>query len=554
MRLVNIRPGELGTQACPIDSRSPARAARASLHTWARQRPQHHWRIAHWGEAWRSRAPLRDAATGLAHALLVHGVIYRAFSFGVVTALAGLLAVCCSSPIDTGSDARSSQPPNWDAQLRLPEAVDVNPAPHVFETTLTSKIVNLEVVPGRLTPVWTYNGLLPGPLIRVARGDRLIVHLVNELPDPTTIHWHGIRLPNAMDGVPGTTQREVEPGSSFDYDFVVPDSGTFWYHPHVDSAAQVGFGLYGPLIVTDPDEAPGLGDELVLLLSDMMVSEDGTQADPTAGGELATLFGREGDTLLVNGKVNPVLHAVAARRQRWRLINAAKSRYFQLMLDGQQFTRIGGDQGLIESPQSSDRILLTPAQRADVVLDLAVPSATTRAVRWVPYDRGFGSTEFRSEETLFTVQTSADPGQPNPALPPLHREILPINLSNPTMQYLDLTASAKGEPFSLGINGVPAERAAPLTATLGEIQMWSVHNSVAFAHPFHLHGFFFQVIDVDGIAPAVGEWHDTVNVPIDATVRLAVSFDERPGLWMFHCHILDHADAGMMGMVALRER
>lgn len=481
-------------------------------------------------------------------------MLHKVPAFRVVTAVIGLLVVSCSAPIDSAPVDKTSQPSNWDAEFRLPEALDVNPAPHVFETTLTAKVVNLELVPGKSTPVWTYNGLLPGPLIRVARGDRLIVHLVNELPEPTTIHWHGIRLPNSMDGVPGTTQPEVAPGASFDYDFIVPDTGTFWYHPHVDSAAQVGFGLYGPLLVDDPDEPAGLGDELVLMLSDMMLADDGTQADPTAGGDFGTLFGREGDTLLVNGKVNPVLRPLAARRERWRLINAAKSRYFQLLLEGQQFTRIGGDQGLIETPQSSDRILLTPAQRADVVVDLALPSAASRTVRWVPYDRGFGSTEFRAEATVFTIETSAAPAQPSPALPTLHREIAPINLSNATMQFLDLTTSAKGEPFSLGINGLSADVAPPLMASIGEIQMWTVHNTIDFDHPFHVHGFFFQVISVNGLAPEVNEWRDTVNVPVDATVRLAIAFDERPGMWMFHCHILDHADAGMMGMVHLHER
>jgi len=462
--------------------------------------------------------------------------------------------VACSSPVDSQPVEGPSQPANWDAELRLPEAVDVNPAPHVFETTLTAKVVNLEIVPGKLTPVWTYNGLLPGPLIRVARGDRLIVHLVNELPEATTIHWHGIRLPSSMDGVPGSSQAAVEPGGRFDYDFVLPDSGTFWYHPHVASAAQVGFGLYGPLIVTDPDEPAGLGDELVLMLSDMMLSEDGTQAAPTGGGDLGTLFGREGDTLLVNGKVNPVLQPVAARRQRWRLINAAKSRYFQLMMAGQQFTRIGGDQGLIETPQSSDRVVLTPAQRADVVLDLAMPSASSRPVRWVPYDRGFGSTEFRTDETVFTIRTSSEPEQPSPPLPALHRAIAAIDLSNAKQQWIDLTQSPAGEPFSLGINGVPADRAPPQMATVGDVEVWTVHNSVAFDHPFHLHGFFFQVLDVNGIPPTIREWRDTVNIPIDATVRLSVNFDERPGMWMYHCHILDHADAGMMGMVHLHAR
>jgi FtsP/CotA-like multicopper oxidase with cupredoxin domain len=224
------------------------------------------------------------------------------------------------------------------------------------------------------------------------------------------------------------------------------------------------------------------------------------------------------------------------------------------MLEGQQFTRIGGDQGLIEAPQSSDRILLTPGQRADVVLELALPRATTRAVRWVPYQRGFGSTEFRNEETVFTVQTSDEPAQASPPLPVLHRAIEALDLSRASQQFIDLTQSSMSEPFALGINGVPADRALPLMATVGDVQMWTVHNTVAFAHPFHLHGFFFQIIDMNGVPPTVREWRDTVDVPIDATVHLAISFDERPGMWMFHCHILDHADAGMMGMVNLHGR
>ena len=466
------------------------------------------------------------------------------------------IAACCCSALGVSCgahppDSGPSQPADWDAELRLPDAVDTNPDPHIFETTLTAKIANLEIHPGTVTPVWTYNGLLPGPMIRLARGDRLIVHLKNELPEATTIHWHGIRLPNAMDGVPGSTQPAVEPGGSFDYDFVVPDAGTFWYHPHVDSAAQVGYGMYGPLIVTDPDEPPGLGDELVLVLSDIMLNPDGSQVPADAGGDLTTLFGREGETLLVNGKVNPTLHALAGRRQRWRIINAAKARYYQLQMSGQQFTRFGGDDGLIGDPETLDKILLTPAQRADVAVDLAMQSGTSLPLRWVPYDRGYGTSVYRSEENVLTIQTSADAPAPSGPLPELHREIEAIDVSHATNQAFELTQSALGQPFSLGINGVPGDQAEPLMVPMGDTQLWTVENTMAWAHPFHLHGFFFQVVDVNGVPPSVKEWRDTTNIPVDATVRIAVRFDERPGMWMFHCHILDHADAGMMGMLML---
>ncbi|MEP7051865.1 MAG: multicopper oxidase family protein [Pseudomonadota bacterium] len=467
--------------------------------------------------------------------------------FALVLLGSAPLAVGCSAP----PTPSSSQPADWDAELRLPNAVDENPDPNIFETTLTAKIANLELRPGVVTPVWTYNGLLPGPMIRVARGDRLIVHLKNELPEATTVHWHGIRLPNNMDGVPGSTQPAVEPGGSFDYDFIVPDAGTFWYHPHFDSAAEVGYGMYGPLIVTDPDEPAGLGDELVLVLSDMMLKPDGTQLEADAGGSFTTLFGREGDTLLVNGKVNPILQAKAGRRQRWRIINAAKSRYYQIELTGQQFTRFGGDDGLIAEPEQLAAIVLTPAQRADVAFDLAMPRSSSLPVRWVPYERGFGSKVYRAEENMFTIQTSADAPERSAPLPSLRRNIAAIDVSNATPQHFDLTQSAPGEPFSLGINGVPGDQAPPVVVTMGDTQLWTVKNTMAWAHPFHLHGFFFQVVDVNGEPPALREWRDTTDIPVDGVVRIAVKFDERPGMWMFHCHILDHADAGMMGMVML---
>jgi FtsP/CotA-like multicopper oxidase with cupredoxin domain len=462
--------------------------------------------------------------------------------------VAGLFAAGCTQAT---SKSAAEQPSGWDSELRLPEATDDNPDPHVFETTLVAQIAQVQIIPGKSTPVWTYNGVFPGPLLRVARGDRLIVHFRNQLPEPTTIHWHGIRLPNDMDGVPDVTQPQVEPGASFDYDFVVPDAGTFWYHPHVDSAAQEGFGLYGPIVVSDPDEPADLGDELVLLLSDIELNDDGSQSPPDEGGDLATLFGREGNTLLVNGKLNPRLTARAGLRQRWRLINAAKSRYFQLALAGQSFTRIGGDDGLIATPEALSTVVLTPAQRADLVLDLAVPQNSELPVQWLPYDRGFGSTEYRNPATIFRIRTSDEAPLASPALPALGRDIPPVDVTNATPQLLRLTQNNESGKFELGINGIPGSKAQPIMVPMGDTQVWTVKNEVAWAHPFHLHGFFFQVLDVNGVAPSVAEWRDTTNVPVDASVRIAIRFDERPGMWMFHCHILDHADAGMMGMAML---
>jgi len=264
-------------------------------------------------------SPVRRYRSNLAGKTCVRALLSAAFCAG-----------CGSSPvagIDAGPDVgtggapgvNDSQPAGWDKDVRLPLAVDTNPDPNVVEVSLSAKIASLSLVPGGPTDVWTYDGLLPGPMIRARRGNRVIVHFANQLPEDTTIHWHGLRVPAAMDGMPGHSQPPVPPGGGFDYDFIVPDASTFWYHPHVNSAKQSGDGLYGAFIVDDPGEPQDLGDEVVMILSDMAVNDDGTMVPPDAGGDLGTLFGREGDLLLVNGKIRPTLKARPGRPQRRRI-------------------------------------------------------------------------------------------------------------------------------------------------------------------------------------------------------------------------------------------
>jgi len=439
------------------------------------------------------------------------------------------------------------QPAGWDQGIRVPEAVDINPDPSIVELNLTAQVAPLSLIPGGLTPAWTYNGLLPGPLIRAKVGDRVVIHFTNHLPETTTIHWHGLRIPNAMDGMPGVSQPPIDPGASFDYDYVVPDASTFWYHPHADSAVQVGYGLYGPLVVEDPQETAGLGDEVVLVLSDMSLNADGTFIPEDAGGDIGALFGAEGSLLLVNGKVRPTLKARPGLRQRWRLVNAARTRYFQVSFPGHTFLRIGGDGGLMASPVEVAEPVLAPAERADLLVVPSGEPGTDIAVSWVAFDRGFGTASNRPPEDLFVVHLQGEP-VPTPPLPDIHRDIESIDLTNASLVSLQLTEDALS-PLELGINGVPYSQSQPLLAYVGQTQVWEISNTMQFAHPFHLHGFFFQVISPKGPL----EWKDTVNVPVDGTVQFAVHYDDRPGMWMFHCHILDHAEAGMMGTLMVME-
>jgi len=460
------------------------------------------------------------------------------------------------------SNGRPAQPDGWDRAVTLQTPQDLDPTPNVVEFDLDAQVGAQTFLPGTTTPAWTYNGVVPGPLIRAHVGDKIIAHFTNHLPADSTVHWHGIRLPSNMDGVPGHTQPPVHPGGSFDYVFNVPDPGLFWYHPHVDSAAQVGDGLYGAILVEDPaspdaSQAATFGDDLVLMLSDIDLRPDGSLLDPmsTSGGGFGTLFGREGNTLLVNGQVKPTIEARVGLRQRWRIVNTAKSRYYQLALDGNTFTLIGVDGGFIPAPIDKQMIVVVPGGRADVIVEPKGTPGTTVPVKWIPYDRGYGTAYMIPPEELFYVAFSSDAPYVEPnAVPAALRTIEPLDTSTSLSRSITLGGDTSTGDVVLTINGVPAAMAEAMPAKVGTTEVWTVKNTMQFDHPFHVHGFFFQPLDsVTGAALPAPQWLDTYNVPQMQTVQFAIKYDDRPGMWMFHCHILDHADAGMMGMLQLSE-
>jgi FtsP/CotA-like multicopper oxidase with cupredoxin domain len=456
--------------------------------------------------------------------------------------------------VGAAAESVSLAPAHWDQGLTLPEAHDRNPDAKTVEVDLTARIADVAVDSQHTVRAWTYDGGIPGPLIRAHVGDRVIVHFANDLPQPTTIHWHGVRVPIDMDGVPDVSQPEVKRGETFTYDFVVRDAGLYWYHPHVMSAAQVGFGLYGALLVEDPADGVDVADQLTLVLSDIGFDRHGVLDSADSGGSAGMVFGREGAYVLANGKLLPTLRARAGAPQRWRIVNAARSRFFLLDLEGQPFYVIGGDGGLQERPETTDLLLITPGERVDVIVTPTGPSGGTLTLRADLYNRGYGSVEYRIPEDVLTIAFSDEPSLPKHNMPALHRDIAAPSLAGATRVDVVLTLPPAGSDgkSEFHVNGVPFWKARPFLAQVGEKQIWTVKNDTKWAHPMHLHGFFFLPLDeqLQPIRPMA--WKDTLNVPIDGTIRFVVVFDERPGMWMFHCHILDHADGGLMGHVHLR--
>jgi FtsP/CotA-like multicopper oxidase with cupredoxin domain len=445
--------------------------------------------------------------------------------------------------------AQGYAPAGWTDDLKLRELADSNPDPKVVEVTLVAKFAEVEIAEGKRVKAWTYDGGLPGPLIKTRVGDRLIVHFKNELDEPTTVHWHGVRVPIEMDGVPEISQPPVNKGETFTYDFVVRDAGLYWYHPHVMSAAQVGYGLYGPLLVEDPEDGVGVADQVTLVLSDVGFNAKGELEPADSGGSAGMVFGREGGYVLVNGRHRPVLKARSGAPQRWRIVNAAKSRFFYLDMDGQEFTVIGSDGGIQETPTRTDILLITAGERVDVIVTPKGKAGEPLPLRAMLYNRGYGSVEYRSVEELLTIEFTNEAAVTAKPITISRAMAVPSTEGATPVDMVLTLPPMQNNKSEFRINGVPWWKAKPFLARLGEKQIWTVKNDSDWDHPYHLHGFFFHVLDEKGEPVRPLALKDTVNVPMKSTVRLLVHFDERPGEWMIHCHILDHAEGGLMGTV-----
>jgi FtsP/CotA-like multicopper oxidase with cupredoxin domain len=392
---------------------------------------------------------------------------------------------------------------------------------------LEAREFDWEFAPGQSIPGFGFNGVAPGPVIEANIGDTIEVRLTNSLPEPTIVHWHGIRLPAEMDGT-GAAQQPVEPGATFTYRFVVPDAGTFWYHSHHNETEQIERGMYGPLIVRAADE-PKFDRERVLLFDDLKLDDDGNVAP--FGDSHEHHAGREGDVLLVNGRQEPELEIAGGQVERWRIVNAANTKYVRLSIGGRPFSIIGTDGGLLSEPREATEVLVTPGERVELAVG-PFEEGESIEIEGLPYDRGQGESE---QERFATIRVGeAAPSRVTALGLPSRIEPLASAHSEPT-RTIDMKAL---------MHGGHAQRDDPVR--VGELQIWELVNETGSDHPFHLHGFFFQVVAVDGEPQPAVSWEDTVNVAKKTRVRIAWVPDNRPGQWMYHCHILEHHAMGMM--------
>lgn len=431
--------------------------------------------------------------------------------------------------------------------------VNISSRPKTVEVTLTASPVRLSLVPGTTTEAFAYNGQIPGPTLDVREGDKVIVHFRNDLPEPTTVHWHGIHLPFESDGSPF---HPVAPGKTRDYVFTVrPGSaGTYWYHPHPDhrTGYAIGKGLFGGMIVRAADDPLASVPERLLILSDNRFLPDGSIDFPAGHshqGGIDDENGREGPIIFVNGKVMPRLTIRSGEVQRWRIVNTSAGRIYRLAMPGQTFLHVGSDGGLFEKPVEVKEILLTTGERVELLVRGTGAPGGKSVLQNLPYNRYAPQTRPADWETtrdLLTLETTSEPPVAPLAIPATLRRI-------PALDPAAATA-VRTVVFSQGlINGRMMDMArVDVTARLGATEIWQIENIVGMDHPFHMHGFQFQVLERNGVPEKFLSWKDMLNIPRHETARLIVRYDDYKGKWMFHCHILNHEDHGMMGVLEVK--
>jgi len=384
------------------------------------------------------------------------------------------------------------------------------------------------------------------------------VNLKNGLGDPSNLHVHGLHV--SPEDNSDNMFVTVAAGDSFNYQYELPADhppGVYWYHPHLHGfvAEQVFSGLYGAIIVEDPEPIPA-DRERLLVISDITLNSSG---NIPAASPMDEMSGREGDLVLVNGQLTPDMTSRPGERERWRIVNASVSRYLRLRLDGQQLTLLGIDSGRFETAREVDEVVLAPGNRADLLVTSSTGTSTLRALS---YDRGSaggfmtGGGSFRSgdEVALATLTVAGDGVAAQQAIPsqPAQRDLrtATVNARRELVFAMGMGGGMGGGMMTPTINGRQFDASRiDTTVQFDSVEEWLLTNTSTLDHPLHLHVWPMQIIEQDGQPVDSLLWQDVVNIPARSTTRVRIAFEDYSGKTVYHCHILDHEDNGMMGII-----
>lgn len=494
----------------------------------------------------------------------------KRWGFAAVIA-AGLVIVAALATRDRGAVVETKDSPVGSAPAATTSVVDVEDG-GTFE--LRAGYVQKEV-DGRANRMMAYNGSIPGPVLRVRQGSTVTVRFANGLEEPTTVHWHGIRVTNANDGVPDVTQAPVAPGGEFAYELRFPDPGVYWYHPHVREDKQQDLGMYGNILVAPEDDAywPKADREEFLVLDDIVASNGflGPHHDDLTD---YALMGRYGNVLLVNGAKAWDVRAAAGEVLRVYVTNVANARPFRVTFPGASVTLVGSDAGRVADPRAVDGVTLAPSERA--VLHVQWPSAGTYAIEHRTPDRAYrlGTATVGEGTTASDVVAAPAPGDFAAIRPHLAKAVDMTWRLDVATAHMMHHASGSGpiewEDDMRMMNAHMTDQTTewkivdpatgkvnmdiPMRWKTGEYVKIRIDNDASsdhpMQHPIHIHGQRFVVAAVDGVPNDKLEWKDTVLVPKGSKVDVVVELSN-PGEWMVHCHVAEHLEAGMMAMMMI---
>ncbi|WML34043.1 multicopper oxidase domain-containing protein [Clostridium sp. OS1-26] len=424
--------------------------------------------------------------------------------------------------------------------LPIPKLLeDKNPDSRVADFTLTAQQGTTAFINGNSTETYGYNGNFLGPVIRVNKGEEVNIYVNNNLKESTTVHWHGLNIDGKIDGGP---HQPIPSGGKWNVDFTVNQpASTLWFHPHLDgkTGEQVYRGLAGLLYVEDEVSKSlnipkdyGVND-IPLIIQDRMFDSKGN----LSYGGAQMMDGALGNTILVNGAIKPYLD-VKRVKMRFRLVNGSNARIYSLQLsNGDEFEQIASDGGFLGTPVKMNKLELGPGERAEIIVDFS------------KYEKGTTVSLTGGNFNILNFNVKED-GEDTTKIPQHLTDITKLPESSAkTVRKFNL----EGMGNMVSINGKKMDmNRIDEKVKLDDTEIWEITNPKdmmgGMSHPFHIHGVQFQVLSRNGQEPPANErgWKDTVLVHPNENVRIIVKFTKK-GLFMYHCHVLEHEDAGMMG-------